>query len=167
MNKKTKVIYNDSARMGLRGLVRIASEINSTLWPMRSFVTNNPLHSLEYRDFEEAIDLGRERLDGKGYLSNSLYREYFKSGRILPEDIENVLKPLTQDKSIRIGDRELGQGEVLRAQLLSPLSPPKTETADILRLYALDAAGLERLAERLRRSLKQNLSLNALPKHER
>jgi len=153
-NKATKGIYDDSARMRLRGLVRIASEINSTFWPMRSFVTNNPLHSLEYLDFDEAVRLGQEKLGGKNYLSNSLYRDYFKARRILLEDIDYALKSMVQDKSIRIDGRDLSHFDVLRAQLLVPTGPPKTASPDILLQVSKNTVGLEKLANKLKSSVK-------------
>ncbi len=154
MENKTKETYSDSDRMGLRGVVRIASEINSTFWPMRFFVTNNPLHSLEYLDFEAAIRLGKEKLGGCGYLSNSLYRDYFNAGRILPETVDLALKPLAQDKYLKVGGRSLSQSEVLRANLLLPLSPPEVSNPDILLGHAKDGAGLEALAEKLKAAIK-------------
>ncbi len=154
MNKKTKNAYDDSARMGLRGLVRIAGEINSSVWPMTSFVTNNPLHSLEYLDFEEAIRLGRERIGGLGYLSNTFYRDYYRSGRILLEDIDQALKTRVQDESIQLGNRELSHKEVLRIRLLVPTAPPKTAAADILLQIAEDAGGLKKLSEKLKGTIK-------------
>lgn len=154
INKQTKGTYSDSARMRLRGLVRIASEISSTFWPMRSFVANNPLHSLEYLDFETAILLGKEKLGGCGYLSNNLYRDYFNSGRILPEKVDLALKPLAQNKNIRLGGREITHKEVLRANLLRPISPPEAEAPNALLRNAKDGAALESLAEKLQQTMK-------------
>jgi len=149
INKKTRT-YSDSARMGLRGHVRIASEINSAFWPMRSFVANNPLHSLEYLDFETAIRLCKDKLGGSGYLSNDIYRDYFNSGRILPEDVDFALKPLAQDKKLQLGDRKVSHSEVLRVQLLVPTSPPDAARPDILLQHSKDSIGLEKLAEMLK-----------------
>ncbi|MFQ5580569.1 MAG: DUF2309 domain-containing protein [Nitrospiria bacterium] len=149
LNQETKKAYDDSARMLLRGLVRVASEVNSSFWPMRSFVTNNPLHSLEHLDFEAAIDLGKEKLGGSGYLVNTLYRDYFDSGRILPETVDLALKSLAQDKKILLGGRELSHLEILRASLLNPLSPPKEASPAAFLNKAKDAPALEGLARKL------------------
>jgi len=146
--------HDDSARMGLRGLVRIAGEINAACWPMASFVSNNPLHSLEYLDFEEAVRLGRKKIGGSGYLSNNLYRDYFKSGRILLEDVDLALSDLAQDKHIRIADRSFTQIELLRVQLIHPLDPPKFETTETLLQQASDAETLAGLAETLKATIK-------------
>ncbi len=146
--------YSDAARMGLRGTIRIASEINAAYWPMRSFVTNNPLHSLEYLDFETAIHLGREKLGGKGYLSNKLYRDYFNAGRILPENLDLVLKAKAVDKTIRIGNRHLSYFEVLRTNLLTALSPPQAEEPEVLLGLAASANSLDTLAKRLKPAIQ-------------
>jgi len=141
--------YDDTARMGLRGVVRIASEINSTFWPMRSFVHHNPLHALEYLDFEAAVRLGREKIGGSGYLPNPLYRNYFKSGRILREDLDAALKPLAKGKGIVVPGHTLQHFEVLRTQLLGALSPPRAASPDILLRQAKNAEVLEKLAHKL------------------
>ena len=69
-------------RMELRGMIRLASEVIAQYWPMRTFVHHNPLHSIEYLPFEEAVKRGKQFMGGNGYLPSHLYREYLKAGRI-------------------------------------------------------------------------------------
>src|SRR5574340_705852 len=58
----------ESRRMELRGVVRLAGEVIAQYWPMRTFVHHNPLHSIEYLPFEEAVKRGKQFLGGNGYL---------------------------------------------------------------------------------------------------
>jgi uncharacterized protein len=116
--------YNDTHRMRLRGVILIASEIIAPYWPIRTFVHHNPLHGLEDLHFEEAVRRSRRLLGGNGYLSNELFRDYFRSGRILAHQIEDALKPLACDKEVALGQREVGHIDVLRTHLLQGLSTP-------------------------------------------
>lgn len=116
--------YNDVQRMRLRGVILIAGEIVAPYWPMRTFVHHNPLHGLEDLHFEEAVRRGRRLLKGSGFLSNELFRDYFRSGRILLHQIDAALKPLVHDKKVALGRRDVGHMEVLKAHLLRGLSAP-------------------------------------------
>jgi len=127
--------YNDTQRMRLRGVILIASEIIAPYWPMRTFVHHNPLHGLEDLHFEEAVRRGRWLLGGRGYLTNELFRDYFRSGRILPRQIDAALGPLAGDKIVTLGAREVGHIEVLRAHLVRGLesSVPASDQAALER----------------------------------
>ena len=127
--------YNDTQRMRLRGVILIAGEIVAPYWPMRNFVHHNPLHGLEDLHFEEAVRRGRRLLGGNGYLSNELFRDYFRSGRILPQQLDAALKPLAGDKKVALGGREVGHAEVLRAHLTRGLRAPAPASEEA----ALDA----------------------------
>jgi uncharacterized protein YbcC (UPF0753/DUF2309 family) len=107
--------YSEVQRMQLRGLIRLASDIISHYWPMRTFVHHNPLHGLEQFHFEEAVRIGRRLMGGRGYLSCETFREYFRSGRIRPDHLDAALKPLSLDKHLVIGTRKVAHFEVLRA----------------------------------------------------
>ena len=124
--------YSETRRMRLRGLILLASEIISHYWPMRTFIHHNPLHGLEYLHFEEAVRRAQQVLGGKGYLSNELFREYVRSGRILTHHIDAALKPLVQDKHVALGTRRVTHFDVLRAHLLQGISAPAEETLDAL-----------------------------------
>src|SRR5262245_16972520 len=117
----------ETRRMELRGIVHLAGEVIAQYWPMRTFVHHNPLHSLEYLPFEEAVRRGKQFMGGNAYLPSHQYRAYFKSGRIKIEDIDVALKPLVHDKHVLIGSRRLRHGEVLRACLTEGLCEPVVE----------------------------------------
>jgi len=120
--------YSESRRMQLRGMVMLAGEVIAHYWPMRTFVHHNPLHGLEYLHFEEAVKIGHEALGGKGYLSNELYREYVRSGRIQPHHIDAALRPLAKDSYVALGARGVTHLEVLRAHLLKGISAPASSS---------------------------------------
>lgn len=124
------MIALESRRMELRGVVRLAGEVIAQYWPMRTFVHHNPLHSLEYLPFEEAVRRGKQFLNGDGYLPSDMYRAYLASGRIRLEHVEAALQPLTQDRQIALGSRKVTHGEVLRACLTEGLCSPAREPLD-------------------------------------
>ncbi|HET6466215.1 MAG TPA: DUF2309 domain-containing protein [Nitrospiria bacterium] len=146
--------YNDTQRMRLRGVILIAGEIVAPYWPMRTFVHHNPLHGLEDLHFEEAVRRGRRLLGGSGYLSNELFRDYHRSGRILPNQIDAALRPLAQDIRVTLGNRKVTHFEVLRAELLHGIGVPADETVSALIDRLPDRAAISALADYLRPVLK-------------
>ncbi|MBM3269181.1 MAG: DUF2309 domain-containing protein [Candidatus Sericytochromatia bacterium] len=133
----------DARRMELRGIVRIAGEVVAQHWPMRNFVHHNPLHSLEYLPFEEAVGLGRKFLGGRGYLSGDTYRGYLRSGRIRPERLDAALRRVARDEAVMVGDCRIAHGDALRGCLTHGLyENAATAVAD----EALERELIERLA---------------------
>ncbi len=117
----------ETRRMELRGVIRLAGEVIAQYWPMRTFVHHNPLHSLEYLPFEEAVRRGKQFMGGNGYLPSHLYRDYLKSGRIQSSHLDAALKPLVHDKHLAIGSRTVTHGDVLRACLAEGICTPVVE----------------------------------------
>ncbi|MDH4187458.1 MAG: DUF2309 domain-containing protein, partial [Nitrospira sp.] len=120
----------EARRMELRGVVRLAGEVVAQYWPMRTFVHHNPLHSLEYLQFEEAVRRGKRFLGGNGYLPSHLYRDYLRSGRIQIRHLDAALAPLVRDHHLTIGSRTVSHGEVLRACLAEGLCAQIEEPLD-------------------------------------
>jgi uncharacterized protein YbcC (UPF0753/DUF2309 family) len=116
--------------MELRGIVKLAGEVIAQYWPMRTFVHHNPLHSLEYLPFEEAIRRGKQFMGGNGYLPSQMYREYLQSGRIQASRLDDALKPLVLDKHVVIGSHTVTHAQVLRACLHAGLCTPLMEPLD-------------------------------------
>lgn len=139
-------LHADTRPAKLLGLVRVAGEIIAPYWPMRTFVHHNPLHGLEDLPFEEAVRRGKRILGGNGYLSNEMFRELARSGRILPRHIEAALSPRAIDKQVRLGQHTVGHIEVLRAHLLYGLSAPAPDTLDAAIGLHPDRALIDRLA---------------------
>jgi hypothetical protein len=143
--------YSDAQRMELRGLIRLSSEVIAQYWPMRTFVHHNPLHSLEYLPFDEAVERGRRLLGGSGYLSGDTYRDYVRSGRIRPGHLDQALKPLARDQHVLLGPRRVAHAEVLRACLTHGLCAPVAEPLDAL----MNDPDIETLAGHLTRAVPQ------------
>ena len=146
--------YSETRRMQLRGLILLASEIIAPYWPMRTFVHHNPLHGLEDLPFEEAVRRGHQLMGGKGHLPNEIFRNYVRSGRILPHQIDAALKPLVQDKRVVIGAREVTHVEVLRAHLLHGITAPAGETLTAQINRSPDRTLIRTLADRLAPALQ-------------
>jgi uncharacterized protein len=141
--------YSETQRMELRALILLASEIIADYWPMRTFVHHNPLHGLEYLHFEEAVSRARRLLDGKGYLSVEVFRDYFRSGRILPDQLDAALKARAENRHFQLGDHDVTLGAVLRACLLQDLSSPPNDRFDSLLERHPDRNAIKSLASHL------------------
>lgn len=148
MEPLERVADIEARRMELRGVVRLAGEVIAQYWPMRTFVHHNPLHSIEYLPFEEAVKRGKQFLGGNGYLPSSLYREYLKSGRIRSTHLDDALKPRVIDEQVTIGSRRIAHGLVLRACLAEGLCAPAMEPLDD-QLEDPDRSMIDALAHKL------------------
>ncbi|MDC4206083.1 MAG: DUF2309 domain-containing protein [Candidatus Manganitrophus sp.] len=153
----TRIPYSETERLRLRGVVRLAGEIIANYWPMRNFITRNPLHGLEHLPFEEAVKQGEQILGAKGYLSGEIYREYLRSGKILPEQIDAPLRSLACDMYVTAGGERVTRLAVLRACMLAGLGGPVDPDEAVIQAAfdaAPDRAFLEALASRLGPVLK-------------
>ncbi len=139
----------ETRRMELRGVILLAGEVIAQYWPMRTFVHHNPLHTLEYLPFEEAVRRGKQFLGGNGYLPSHLYRGYLRSSRIQLRHLDAALTPLVHDKHLTIGSRKVSHGEVLRACLAEGLCAPIEEPLDAQWEHDPHHQLLESLAGRL------------------
>jgi uncharacterized protein YbcC (UPF0753/DUF2309 family) len=141
--------YSETRRMEVRSLVNLASDVIAHYWPMRTFIHHNVLHGLERLDFHEAVQQGRHLFGGRGYLSNELFRDYFRRGRIHQDHVEAALRPLVRDQHVMIGGRRITHLEVLRAHLLHGVAAPAMETLEALIETVPERQLLAALMERL------------------
>ncbi|MCF6157308.1 MAG: DUF2309 domain-containing protein [wastewater metagenome] len=128
----TPILYSEDLLTKIRELVLLSSEVIANCWPMRNFVHHNPLHGLEHLHFEEAVRHGHRFLGGKGYLSCEIFRDYVRSGRILPHHINAALKPLSYDRYVILGNRKVTHLELLQIHLLQGITAPAEETLEAL-----------------------------------
>ena len=54
----------------------------SQFWPMKGFVSHNPLQGLEHLPFDEAFQQARQLFGAEGYLPLDEYRALHRAGRI-------------------------------------------------------------------------------------
>jgi uncharacterized protein YbcC (UPF0753/DUF2309 family) len=149
MEPITGASYTDTQRMELRGLIRLSSEVIAQYWPMRTFVHHNPLHSLEYLRFDEAVERGRRLLGSNGYLPGDVYRRYVREGRISLLHLDAALQPHVHDAHVMLGSRRVSHGEVLRVCLTQGLCVPMEEPFDALLAQGADQPLVEQLAGHL------------------
>lgn len=92
-----------------------------------TFVHNNTLFGLQKHHFEEAIEIARKYLGGRGYLENREYRSYFAQGRINSSDLDRVMarrKDLVLDRVLaNVGGRAISSGDVMKLHLLHGIDP--------------------------------------------
>ena len=83
-------------KLWMRSLVNVAAEVVPYFWPMRTFIHHNPLHEIESKPFEEAVEEGRRIFGGKHFLKREDYaclvREGLIKARYLREGIRRFLE---------------------------------------------------------------------------
>lgn len=122
--------FTDAQRMELRSYVQLAGEVIAQYWPMRTFIHHNPLHGLEGLHFEEAVKRGAQLFGGRGYLRNQIFRHYFKSGRIRPEDLQATVERLATDKQVAFAGHPTSHCDVLMASMVHGISEPHAHQSD-------------------------------------
>lgn len=130
--------YTDVQRMELRSYVNLAGEVVARLWPMRTFISRNPLQGFEQLTFDEAVRRGEQLFGGRGYLSCDAYREAFRRGRIQLWHVDEALRPLATDTHILFGDRRLFHLDVLRAVMVHGVEPSSPGRSASARAQSLD-----------------------------
>jgi uncharacterized protein YbcC (UPF0753/DUF2309 family) len=141
--------YNESQRMQLRTLIRLASETISYYWPMRTFVHHNPLHGLEHLPFEEAVYEARRTLGGNGFLSIESFRDYFRTGRIHPRHLDAILKPRARSEQVKLGVSEITHLDALRAAMIVDTAAPAEDRFDAVLARHPDRHTITALTNRL------------------
>ena len=162
-NVKEPVVAQETQRMEIVSLVKLASETISHYWPMQTFIHHNPLHGLEHLPFEEAIEQARTFIGGNGYLPNGEYRKYFQQGRISSDAIHEALTLRAQRESVRIGNRTVAHLEVLKTVFINGTGTIEPDVASAIlerSLRETDVTGLREKLQTFSGSEKPQCSLN-------
>ncbi|HEX6985456.1 MAG TPA: putative inorganic carbon transporter subunit DabA, partial [Planctomycetaceae bacterium] len=76
----------------LAQVIEHAAHLLPAQGPITVFIHHNTLHAFEELPFEEAVKQGGKTFGCQPYLSEDRYREALACGRILPSDLEAVLR---------------------------------------------------------------------------
>jgi uncharacterized protein len=109
----------------LHHLIEEAAEPISQFWPMKGYVSHNPIQGLEHLPFNEAFLQAKQLMGAEGYLPNEEYRDYCKTGRITPESVDRAMArvgPQTEG-SLTLAGRAITASEVQDIHLLHGIDP--------------------------------------------
>lgn len=92
----------------------------SQFWPMKGFVSHNPIQGLEHLPFDEAFKQAKHLFGADGYLSVEEYRGLYQTGRITDRSVDSALARLGpgSDESLSLGSRTVTAADVHRIHLL-------------------------------------------------
>ena len=106
--------------VSLHDIINQAAEPVSQFWPMKGFVSHNPLQGLEHLPFDEAFRQAKHLFGAEGYLPVETYRQQYQRGRIKAENVEKALKRIgpKNDAVIKAGQIEISASLVYKLHLL-------------------------------------------------
>ncbi|MEE4245638.1 MAG: putative inorganic carbon transporter subunit DabA [Kangiellaceae bacterium] len=110
----------NSSVENLDEIINEAAEPVSQFWPMKGFVSHNPLMGLEHLPFDEAFRQAKQLFGAEGYLPIDTYRQAFQSGRIKPRSIDRALARLgpSGDEKLSIDNQTVSSSHVQRLHFL-------------------------------------------------
>lgn len=117
-------VYTDAERMELRSHVNLAGEAIAKLWPLRTFISRNPLQGFEHLPFEDAVRQGADLYEGQGYMPLAWFQEEWRKGRITPEALSRALAGLATDTEVPLGNQHVSHIQVLKTALIHGLCAP-------------------------------------------
>ena len=109
----------------LHELIDDAAQPVSQFWPMKGFVSHNPLQGLEHLPFDKAFREASHLFNASGYLPVAEYRELYRSGRIPEASIDSALARLsnTGTGAVVLGTKTLSEQAVYRGHLIHGIDP--------------------------------------------
>lgn len=84
-------------RLKIRSMVTVAGEVLPFFWPMRNFISHNPLHGLEDLPFEQAVAQATRLFHARGYLRRAEYQRLMAQGSIDPQVLEGLVNAFVDD----------------------------------------------------------------------
>ena len=98
-----------AATSALRHQIEEAVEPVSQFWPMKGFVSHNPLQGLEHLAFDEAMRQAKHLFGAEGYLPIKEYRGCYETGRIKERSVDRALARVgpKNDESISLASRTI------------------------------------------------------------
>lgn len=109
-----------AAASDLRHVIDEAAEPVSQFWPMKGFVSHNPIQGLEHLPFDEAFRQAKDLFGADGYLPVEEYRGLFQTGRITPESVDNAMKRVGPGnaETVSVSSMSISAEEVQKLHLL-------------------------------------------------
>ena len=109
-----------NATSKLHTLIEEAAEPVSQFWPMKGYVSHNPLQGLEHLSFDEAFKQAKGLFGAEGYLPVGEFRSLFETDRIKAESVECAMARVgpKSDEAIALASRTITAQEVNRLHLI-------------------------------------------------
>ncbi|NIW24232.1 MAG: DUF2309 family protein, partial [Gammaproteobacteria bacterium] len=97
----------------------------SQFWPMKGYVSHNPIQGLEHLPFDEAFRQAKHLFGADGYLPVEEYRGLYSAGRITECSVDRALKRLgpQTDESVSLGSMTISAADVQRTHMLHGIDP--------------------------------------------
>ncbi len=155
-------------RLNIRARVYVAGQVVPFFWPMRTFISRNPLHELEHLPFPEALERGATLFRAKTFLPRREQQALLSEGRIdrdalraeirravapdphlpgidLPRWTEALLTEIT--KPLFAEPQKASAGQIHQALQGRPVTPAPDLTAEQATALALAALPMDRPME--------------------
>jgi uncharacterized protein YbcC (UPF0753/DUF2309 family) len=106
--------------VNIQSLVEEAVGPVSQFWPMKGFVSHNPIQGLEHLQFDEAFRQAKNLFGAEGYLSLDEYRALFRAGRIDNASVQSALARVGPriDESLSLSLHTVTVNQIHRLHLL-------------------------------------------------
>ena len=88
---------NLGRRLRVRSTAYVAAEPVPYLWPMRTFISRNPLLGLEHLSFEDAVKKGAQLFSARVFLPRSQYQRWQQEGKIHTEELKREISRRAAD----------------------------------------------------------------------
>ena len=82
----------DSSAAGIRAAIAHAAHLLPSQGPIEVFVHHNTLHAFEHLPFEDAVVAAHRIYGANPYLAEQRYRDELQAGRILWQDLREILR---------------------------------------------------------------------------